>query len=584
IRGMQFKAAAGVFGGPETFGFAVADNGTTDGLTDSKTLVRTIAINVTESTPDPVTLEVRVASSSDDAEEQPSGSVDLNSSDLELTLDKTDQQTVGMRFNGVDIPPGALIQSAYLQLQADETGSAATSLRIYGQANDNATTFTSTGGNISSRVKTTASVPWSPAAWNVRSEAGLNQRTPDLAAVIQEIVDRPGWAAGNSLALIVTGTGTRTAESFDGLPSAAPLLHVEYLPGGSVPPVNKAPAAVNDTVTTSPAAPVTTQVLINDVLGDLPTAITSVTQGDNGIATFDGAAGTTTYTPSGNFIGTDSYTYTITDANGDTSTAMVQVTITDTAALSPVVFRVMGDVPYSNGELSEVEADLANVGAADAFFVHVGDITSGSGPWGESVYTSMASTLETSSKPVFILPGDNEWNDSPDPDQAWSYWEDHLLRLEENWSSSFTVLRQSVREENFAFVQSGVLFVGINLVGGSVHDADEWSQRMTDDANWVTENFNNFGSQITSAVVFGHAFPDPTGDDRQQFGRDFVAAAQDFGKPVLYMMGDEHHWLLDHPYNDAPNVTRVIVDQGVPSVRVTVTHDPTNPFNFDRSP
>ena len=34
--------------------------------------------------------------------------------------------------------------------------------------------------------------------------------------MLQEIVDRPGWSTGNALALIVTGTGSRVAESYDG--------------------------------------------------------------------------------------------------------------------------------------------------------------------------------------------------------------------------------------------------------------------------------------------------------------------------------------------------------------------------------
>ena len=46
--------------------------------------------------------------------------------------------------------------------------------------------------------------------------------------VIQEIVSQPGWASGNALALIVTGTGERVAESRDGAPEGAPLLHIEY--------------------------------------------------------------------------------------------------------------------------------------------------------------------------------------------------------------------------------------------------------------------------------------------------------------------------------------------------------------------
>ena len=49
-----------------------------------------------------------------------------------------------------------------------------------------------------------------------------------------------------------------------------------------------------------------------------------------------------------------------------------------------------------------------------------------------------------------------------------------------------------------------------------------------------------------------------------------------------YMLGDQHHWKMVNPYSDAPKVTRIVVDQGVPSVGVAVTHDPNNPFEIDR--
>ncbi|MEM7207318.1 MAG: chitobiase/beta-hexosaminidase C-terminal domain-containing protein, partial [Pseudomonadota bacterium] len=63
---------------------------------------------------------------------------------------------------------------------------------------------------------------------------GEAQRTPDLSAVIQEIVSLPGWQSGNDLALIITGTGERTAESYNGQSSRAALLEIEY---SEVPPV-----------------------------------------------------------------------------------------------------------------------------------------------------------------------------------------------------------------------------------------------------------------------------------------------------------------------------------------------------------
>ena len=59
--------------------------------------------------------------------------------------------------------------------------------------------------------------------------AGLDQRTADLTSVIQEVVSRPGWAEGNSLVLVVSGTGERVAESADGISTDdAPMLHIEY--------------------------------------------------------------------------------------------------------------------------------------------------------------------------------------------------------------------------------------------------------------------------------------------------------------------------------------------------------------------
>ena len=90
-----------------------------------------------------------------------------------------------------------------MQFQADETGGVGTTLSIQAENTDNATTFVNTNGNVSTRPRTAASVAWSPPAWTSVGDAGAGQRTSDLAAVIQEIVSRPGWSSGNSLALIV---------------------------------------------------------------------------------------------------------------------------------------------------------------------------------------------------------------------------------------------------------------------------------------------------------------------------------------------------------------------------------------------
>jgi hypothetical protein len=161
-------------------------------------------------------LSVSVASSSDDAEEAASGSVSLTSSDLELVNDGTaGDQKIGVRFAGLNIPPGWLVASAIIQFTADETQSETTSLTIRAQAADNAPTFSTTNWGISTRPVTSSSVSWQPPAWNTVGEAGPAQQTPDLAALLQEVVNRPGWLEGNAVAFILTGTGHRTADSFD---------------------------------------------------------------------------------------------------------------------------------------------------------------------------------------------------------------------------------------------------------------------------------------------------------------------------------------------------------------------------------
>lgn len=175
-----------------------------------------------------VTLDIPISVSPDDAEESATGTVARASSQLELVYKGTDQQTVGLRFVGVTVPVGATIQRAYVQFEVAQVTTGSTSLTIQGQAADNPTTFTTATNNISSRPRTLASVGWLPAPWPTIQVHGLDQRTPDLTPVVQETVNRAGWVGGNAMVFIITGTGVRTAESFNG--TFAPVLHVEYTP------------------------------------------------------------------------------------------------------------------------------------------------------------------------------------------------------------------------------------------------------------------------------------------------------------------------------------------------------------------
>ena len=42
----------------------------------------------------------------------------------------------------------------------------------------------------------------------------LLQKSPELRDVVQEVFNSPGWVRGKDLAVVITGSGHRTADSF----------------------------------------------------------------------------------------------------------------------------------------------------------------------------------------------------------------------------------------------------------------------------------------------------------------------------------------------------------------------------------
>jgi hypothetical protein len=245
-----------------------------------------------------------------------------------------------------------------------------------------------------------------------------------------------------------------------------------------------------------------------------------------------------------------------------------------------VRFCAMGDVPYADVEDKLLPRQISELPRNAEFVIHVGDIKSGATPCDEAVYNKVFGMLSQSVPPVFIVPGDNEWNDCADPAQGWKYWQKYFTRLDRRWQHRFPVFRQIEQKENFSFVQGGVLFIGLNIVGGRVHDPKEWKRRHADSLDWTRRNLRQFGPAASSLVIFGHAQPN---QNHQDFFGPFTEDARKFGKPILYLHGDGHRWIHDRPFG-AENILRVQVDQGgiAPPVQVTVTDHPTMPFGFDR--
>lgn len=179
-------------------------------------------------------ISVQVNSSADDAEEDGPGftipgAMYLNSSDIELVFDGGNQY-VGFRFTNIGIPQGAIISNAYIQFTVDETFNTAGSVSFWAEDVDSAATFSSTPFNISGRTAGVDTVTWSNIPlWTAAGDAGVDQQTPNLSSLVQAVVNRGGWKTGNAISILGFGSGERTAEAWDGVPSSAATLVVEYV-------------------------------------------------------------------------------------------------------------------------------------------------------------------------------------------------------------------------------------------------------------------------------------------------------------------------------------------------------------------
>jgi ELWxxDGT repeat protein len=113
----------------------------------------------------------------------------------------------------------------------------------------------------------------------------------------------------------------------------------------------------DDQATTDEDTAVVIDVRANDEPGDAPTQAAIIDGPDNGTVVLN-ADGTITYTPDADFNGSDTFTYRLTDADGETGEATVSITV------APV-----NDAPVANADAAVVDEGgsvTIDVGANDA--------------------------------------------------------------------------------------------------------------------------------------------------------------------------------------------------------------------------
>jgi len=143
----------------------------------------------------------------------------------------------GARFTNITIPKGSTINQAYLTLRCSGAKAGTTvKTRISAEKIDNAPTFANDAAAFDARWanRTTARVNWDNIpAWTLNT----NYNSPEIKTVIQEIINRAGWASGNALVIFWEDFEDRSthaadcyrpAYSYDTSTTYAPKLYIGY--------------------------------------------------------------------------------------------------------------------------------------------------------------------------------------------------------------------------------------------------------------------------------------------------------------------------------------------------------------------
>jgi Cadherin-like beta sandwich domain/Uncharacterised protein conserved in bacteria (DUF2194)/Divergent InlB B-repeat domain/Dockerin type I domain len=201
-----------------------------DGATSSN---EEISINVSSVAPSNAEIDIPISGNINDGYNADSGNYPTstsaeigNSSQAGSTGQSND---AWFQFTGVTLPKNAIILHAYLQT-VQTSWTAGTILKISGDNASSPSVPTSALDQIS-LPRTTAQVNWT-------SGTGDNayHNSPDISAVIQELVTNYDYSSGGNIQLLVDNYGSATGahaivNTFDNSPAYAPKLDIVYQTG-----------------------------------------------------------------------------------------------------------------------------------------------------------------------------------------------------------------------------------------------------------------------------------------------------------------------------------------------------------------
>ena len=176
-----------------------------------------------------------VSQSSDDGCQNAGGTPTNNFTDASDVLKSLtgSKGYLAFRLQNVTVAPTDTVTAASLSVWVPTGGNTAMNCKIYGNLVANPVTLQATNSYISGLSRTTNSVSWAATL-----TANQFNASPDLTAIINELIAQGSWASGNAMLFILLAQSSSsgcTVEMYDGSPSEAVELSITTsAPAGSL--------------------------------------------------------------------------------------------------------------------------------------------------------------------------------------------------------------------------------------------------------------------------------------------------------------------------------------------------------------
>jgi hypothetical protein len=210
-------------------------------------------------------------------------------------------------------------------------------------------------------------------------------------------------------------------------------------------------------------------------------------------------------------------------------------------------FGVLGDTPYTVGEVQRLDALIEDMNAEKlAFVVHVGDIGSSVTACDDAWLEARKAQFARLQHKLVVIPGDNEWSDCRDQQARLAAWRKLFCA-----PPMAVEVQPGEYCEHLRWVAGGFQFVTLNVAGSNnnVRNAAEHRRRMAAVYAWLDESASLAQKGRVGLVILMQANPFIVlpRDGYLELRERLIRLGQQMSGRVLLVHGDTHTYHDDEP-------------------------------------